>query len=181
MQHEEQSPYYGVMAQFDNPDDVLAAAKAAFAAGYRKLDAYSPLPVHGLADAIGYKRTRLPWLVFCMGIVGAIAGYGLCYWVSVIDYPLNIGGRPFHSGPSFIPVTFELTILFAAMTSAFGMLIANGLPQPYHPVFNVANFARASSDLFFLCIEAEDEKFDMEETTRFLQSLNPQEVSQVEN
>jgi hypothetical protein len=181
MQHEEQSPYYGVMAQFDNPDDVLAAAKAAFAAGYRKLDAYSPLPVHGLADAIGYKRTRLPWLVFCMGIVGAIAGYGLCYWVSVIDYPLNIGGRPFHSGPSFIPVTFELTILFSAMTSAFGMLIANGLPQPYHPVFNVANFARASSDLFFLCIEAEDEKFDMEETTRFLQSLNPQEVSQVEN
>ena len=181
MQHEEQSPYYGVMAQFDNPDDVLAAAKAAFAAGYRKLDAYSPLPVHGLADAIGYKRTRLPWLVFCMGIVGAIAGYRLCYWVSVIDYPLNIGGRPFHSGPSFIPVTFELTILFSAMTSAFGMLIANGLPQPYHPVFNVANFARASSDLFFLCIEAEDEKFDMEETTRFLQSLNPQEVSQVEN
>ena len=181
MQHEEQSPYYGVMAQFDNPDDVLAAAKAAFAAGYRKLDAYSPLPVHGLADAIGYKRTRLPWLVFCMGIVGAIAGYGLCYWVSVIDYPLNIGGRPFHSGPSFIPVTFELTILFSAMTSAFGMLIANGLPQPYHPVFNVANFARASSYLFFLCIEAEDEKFDMEETTRFLQSLNPQEVSQVEN
>lgn len=181
MQHEEQSPYYGVMAQFDNPDDVLAAAKAAFAAGYRKLDAYSPLPVHGLADAIGYKRTRLPWLVFCMGIVGAIAGYALCYWVSVIDYPLNIGGRPFHSGPSFIPVTFELTILFSAMTSAFGMLIANGLPQPYHPVFNVENFARASSDLFFLCIEAEDEKFDMEETTRFLQSLNPQEVSQVEN
>ena len=181
MQHEEQSPYYGVMAQFDNPDDVLAAAKAAFAAGYRKLDAYSPLPVHGLADAIGYKRTLLPWLVFCMGIVGAIAGYGLCYWVSVIDYPLNIGGRPFRSGPSFIPVTFELTILFSAMTSAFGMLIANGLPQPYHPVFNVANFARASSDLFFLCIEAEDEKFDMEETTRFLQSLNPQEVSQVEN
>lgn len=181
MQHEEQSPYYGVMAQFDNPDDILAAAKAAFAAGYRKLDAYSPLPVHGLADAIGYKRTRLPWLVFCMGIIGAIAGYGLCYWVSVIDYPLNIGGRPFHSGPSFIPVTFELTILFSAMTAAFGMLIANGLPQPYHPVFNVANFARASSDLFFLCIEAEDEKFDMEETTRFLQSLNPQEVSQVEN
>jgi|TARA_B110000495_G_C22947286_1_gene554623 hypothetical protein len=181
MQHEEQSPYYGVMAQFDNPDDLLAAAKATFAAGYRKLDAFSPLPVHGLAHAIGYKRTRLPWLVFCMGIVGAIAGYGLCYWVSVIDYPLNIGGRPFHSGLSFIPVTFELTILFSALTSAFGMLIANGLPQPYHPVFNVENFARASSDLFFLCIEAEDEKFDMDETTLFLQSLNPQEVSQVEN
>ncbi len=181
MQHEEQSPYYGVMAQFDNPNDVLAAAKAAFAAGYRKLDAYSPLPVHGLADAMGYTRTRLPWLVFIMGIVGAIAVYSLCYWVSAIDYPLNIGGRPFHSGPSFIPVTFEITILFSAMTSAFGMLIANGLPQPYHPVFNVENFARASSDLFFLCIEAEDEKFDMEETTRFLQSLNPQEVAQVEN
>jgi hypothetical protein len=169
------------MAQFDNPNDLLVAAKATFAEGYRKLDAFSPLPVHGLADAIGYKRTRLPWLVFLMGVVGAIAGYGLCYWVSVIDYPLNIGGRPLHSGPSFIPVTFELTILFSAMTAAFGMLIANGLPQPYHPVFNVENFARASSDLFFLCIEAEDDKFDMDETTRFLQSLNPQEVSQVEN
>lgn len=182
MQHEEtQSSQYGVMAQFDNPDDLLRAGKQAFAAGYRKMDAYSPLLVHGLADAIGYKRTRLPWMVFVMGILGAIAGYSLCYWTSAVDYPLNIGGRPFHSGPSFIPITFELTILFSALTSALGMLIANGLPQPYHPVFNVENFARASSDLFFLCIESADEKFDLEETTQFLQSLNPQEVSQVEN
>jgi hypothetical protein len=180
MHQEEESSHHGVMAQFDNPDDLLAAARATFAAGYRKLDAYSPLPIHGLADAIGYKRTRLPWLVFCMGIIGAIAGYSLCYWTSVVDYPINIGGRPHHSGVSFIPITFEVTILFSAMTSAFGMLIANGLPHPYHPVFNVENFSRASSDLFFLCIESEDDKFDLDQTTAFLQSLNPQEVSHVE-
>ena len=181
MHHEEKSPFHGVMAQFDNPNDLLAAARNAFAAGYRKMDAYSPLPVHGLADALGYKRTRLPWLVFVMGIIGGVAGYALCYWTSVIDYPLNVGGRPFHSGPAFIPITFELTILFAALTSAFGMLIANGLPQPYHPVFNVSNFSRASSDMFFLCIESTDEKFDLDSTTQFLQSQNPEEVTSVEN
>tara|TARA_B100000945_G_scaffold303632_1_gene288354 strand:+ start:181 stop:726 length:546 start_codon:yes stop_codon:yes gene_type:complete len=181
MDHGEKQPFHGVMAQFDNPNDLLAAAKKAVSAGYKKMDAYSPLPVHGLADAIGYKRTRLPWLVFVMGIMGGVAGYSLCYWTSVIDYPLNIGGRPFHSGPSFIPITFEVTILFSALTAAFGMLIANGLPQPYHPVFNVSNFSRASSDLFFLCIESSDENFDVDNTTEFLQSLDPQEVTTVEH
>ena len=106
MEHEEKQSLHGVMAQFDNPNDLLSAAKKAFSAGYRKMDAYSPLPVHGLGDAIGYKRTRLPWLVFVMGILGGVAGYSLCYWTSVIDYPLNIGGRPFHSGPAFIPVSY---------------------------------------------------------------------------
>ena len=101
------------MAQFDNPEAVLAAAKTAYTTGYRKMDAYTPLPVHGLGEAIGYKRKRLPWLVFCMGIIGAIAGCSLCYWTSVVDYPINIGGRPHHSGVSFIPVTFEVTILFS--------------------------------------------------------------------
>ena len=180
MEHEEKQSLHGVMAQFDNPNDLLSAAKKAFSAGYRKMDAYSPLPVHGLGDAIGYKRTRLPWLVFVMGILGGVAGYSLCYWTSVIDYPLNIGGRPFHSGPAFIPITFELTILFSALTAAFGMLIANGLPQPYHPCFNVPSFSRASSDLFFLCIESADEKFELEDTTAFMESLNPQEVTSVD-
>ncbi|MBT5328600.1 MAG: DUF3341 domain-containing protein [Gemmatimonadetes bacterium] len=169
------------MAEFETPDDLLAAAKATFAAGYRKIDGYSPLPVHGLGDAIGFPRTKLPWLVFCFGILGGICGYGLCYWVSVIDYPMNIAGKPLHSGPMFIPVTFELTILFAALSAAFGMFIANGLPQPYHPVFNVESFARASQDRFFLSIEADDPQFDLDKTRNFLNGLNPHEVAEVEN
>ena len=181
MQHEEESTLFGLMAEFETPDDLLAAAKATFAAGYRKIDGYSPLPVHGLGDAIGFPRTKLPWLVFCFGILGGICGYGLCYWVSVIDYPLNIAGKPLHSGPMFIPVTFELTILFAALSSAFGMFIANGLPQPYHPVFNVESFARASQDRFFLSIEADDPQFDLDKTRDFLNGLNPHEVAEVEN
>jgi len=181
MQHEEESTLFGLMAEFETPDDLLAAAKATFAAGYRKIDGYSPLPVHGLGDAIGFPRTKLPWLVFCFGILGGICGYGLCYWVSVIDYPLNIAGKPLHSGPMFIPVTFELTILFAALSAAFGMFIANGLPQPYHPVFNVESFARASQDRFFLSIEADDPQFDLDKTRNFLNGLNPHEVAEVEN
>jgi hypothetical protein len=169
------------MAQFEKPEDLLAAAGKTYAAGYRKIDAYSPMPVHGLAQAMGCRRTRLPWVVFAFGILGALCGYGLCYWVSAIDYPLNIGGRPLHSGPFFIPVTFELTILFAALSSAIGMIVANGLPQPYHPVFNVSSFVRASQDRFFLCIEATDSQFDPARTRRFLESLNPQEVAEVES
>lgn len=169
------------MAEFEQPEDLLDAAKKTREAGYRKIDTYSPLAIHGLAEALELPRTKLPYLVFLGGLLGAITGYGLCYWVSVIDYPLNIGGRPLHSGPAFIPVTFELTILFAAFAAFFGMIIANGLPMPYHPAFNVPNFARASQDRFFLCIEAEDPKFDSAETRRFLESLNPHEVSQVEH
>ncbi|MCS5643437.1 MAG: DUF3341 domain-containing protein [Dehalococcoidia bacterium] len=181
MPHEEESTLFGLMAEFETPDDLLAAAKATFAAGYRKIDGYSPLPVHGLGDAIGFPRTKLPWLVFCCGILGGIVGYGMCYWISVVDYPLNIAGKPLHSGPMFIPVTFELTILFAALSSAFGMFIANGLPQPYHPVFNVDSFARASQDRFFLSIEADDPQFDLDKTRDFLNGLNPHEVAEVEN
>jgi hypothetical protein len=169
------------MAEFEGPEDLLSAAKRAYEAGYRKLDAYSPLPIHGLSAAIGFPRTNLGYATFICGLIGAISGYGLQYWIHVIDYPINIAGRPLHSGPSFIPVTFELTILFAAFGTFFGMLIANRLPTPYHPVFNLPSFARASQDRFFLCIEAEDPQFDAEETRRFLEDLNPQEVSQVEH
>ena len=181
MQREEEATLFGLMAEFETPEDLLAAAKQTFAAGYRKIDAYSPMAIHGLGDAIGFPRTKLPWLVFAFGILGGISGYALCYWVSVIDYPLNIGGKPLHSGPMFIPVTFELTILFAALSSAFGMFIANGLPQPYHPVFNVPNFARASQDRFFLSIETDDPQFDLDKTRDFLNGLNPHEVAEVEN
>ena len=181
MNQEPSSPWYGLLAEFERPEDLLAAAESASEAGYSKMDAYSPLPIHGLAAAVGFPRTNLSYIVFACGVLGAIAGYSLQYWIHVIDYPLNIGGRPLHGGPSFIPVTFELTILFAALGAVFGMLGLNKLPMPYHPVFNAPNFDRASQDRFFLCIEAEDPQFDLAKTHAFLEGLNPQEVTQVEH
>ena len=167
------------MAEFDNPTDLVAAAKRAHAEGYRKMDAYSPIPVEELHEAIGFHRTKLPMIVLCGAIVGLLAGYGLQYWSSVIAYPLNIGGRPFHSWPQFIPVAFETTILGAALAAVFGMLALNGLPMPYHPVFNAPRFALASRNRFFLCIEAADPKFDHEKTHAFLESLEPRGVAEV--
>jgi hypothetical protein len=171
---------YGLMAEFDGPGDLLDGARRAHDEGYRRMDAYSPFPVHGLAEAIGFHRTRLPLLVLLGGIAGGIGGYSLQYWVHVIDYPLNIGGRPLHSWPAFIPVTFELIILVAALAAVLGMLALNGLPMPYHPVFNVPAFELASRNRFFLCIEAADAKFDADETRRFLESLKPHSVHEVE-
>ncbi len=162
---------YGLMAEFDNPADLLAGAQRAYAEGYRRMDAYTPFPVHGLAEAIGFHRTRLPLLVLVGGLVGCIGGYFLQYWISVIDYPLNVGGRPLNSWPAFIPVTFELTILVAAIAAVLGMLALNGLPMPYHPVFNVRAFELATRNRFFLCIEAIDPTFDREGTQRFLESM----------
>ncbi len=174
-------PIYGLLAEFSEPNELVAAARHAHEAGYRHLDAYTPFPVEELAEAIGVHRTRLPFLVLMGGIAGAIGGYGLAFWTSVIDYPLNVGGRPFNSLPSFIPITFETTVLFAALSAVLGMLALNALPMPYHPVFNVPRFALASSDRFFLCIEATDPLFDREETRRFLERLVPRAVSEVEH
>ena len=178
--NETESDTYGLMAEFETPEDLLEAAKRTYGKGYRTLDAFSPLPIHGLAAAIGFHGTNLPILTFILALVGAIVGYGMQYWIHVIDFPLNIGGRPLHSGPMFIPVTFEMTILFAAVGTVVAMMIRNGLPMPYHPVFYVAKFERASQDGFFLCIESADPLFDVEGTTSFLQDLNPVEVSTVE-
>jgi len=174
------SSLYGVLAEFDTPDELLAATRRAHEAGYRQMDAYTPFPIEGLAEALGFHRTRLPLIVLLGGIVGGIGGYLMQYWIAAIDYPLNIGGRPLHSWPAFIPVTFELTILGAAIAAVLGMLILNGLPMPYHPLFHVPRFALVTRNCFFLCIEARDPKFDCEETRRFLASVKAREVSDVE-
>ncbi len=167
------------MAEFDDPNALVAAAHRAHAEGYRRMDAYSPFPIEELHEALGEDHSRLPLIVLIGGLVGGIGGYTLQWWASTMAYPLNVGGRPLHSWPAFIPVTFECTILVAALAAVLGMLALNGLPEPYHPVFNVPRFALASRNRFFLCVEARDPKFDLEETRRFLETLGPREVSTV--
>lgn len=173
-----EQPIYGYMAEFDHPEPLLAAAKAARVEGFQMMECYSPMPVHGMNEVMGYKN-RVATLVLLGGLAGMCVGFALCYWVSVLQYPLDIGGRPFNSWPAFIVPTFECTILFAALTAVFGMLALNGLPQPYHPVFNVAKFDEASRSRFFLLIAASDPKFDMAKTRDFLARLAPLSVNEV--
>ncbi len=172
-------PTYGLLAEFDNPDRLLDAVAAARQAGYRKMDAYTPFPVHGLEDAMELPRTWVPLIVLLGGIIGLVTGYLLQYWISAIAYPLNIGGRPLVSWPAWVPVMFEMTILVSSLAAVVGMFALNGLPQPYHPVFNVPGFERASRDRFFLCIEATDPRFDRQATRAFLQNQGALEVSDV--
>ncbi|CAN5678758.1 DUF3341 domain-containing protein [soil metagenome] len=171
---------YGLLAEFDTATQMVDAARKVRDAGYTKTDAFSPFPLHEIDEALGVKKSILPFLVLGGGIVGLLTGLGLTYFVHVLEYPIIVGGRPFFSLPSFIPPMFELTILFASFTAVLGMLFLNGLPQPYHPVFNVPRFALATREKFFLVIEAKDPKFDYEETKSFMESLNPQEVFDVE-
>ncbi len=173
-------PLYGVMAEFDSPESLLQSAERAYGAGYRRMDAYSPFPIEGLAEVIGFHHTRLPLIVLIGGLLGAAGGFYMQYWISAVDYPLNVGGRPYNSWPAFIPVTFEMAILCAALAAVLGMLALNGLPMPYHPVFNVERFALASRDRFFLCIEASDPQFERERTLEFLRTLNPRSIHEVE-
>jgi hypothetical protein len=178
--HAQLSPaIYGLLAEFDTPTDLVDAAKAAHAAGYRKFDAYSPFPIEEASEAVGFHKSRVPLIVLVGSILGGASGYGLQYWINCISYPLNIGGKPYQSWPAFIVPTFELTILFAGLCGVFGMFALNGLPMPHHPLFNVDRFSLVTRDKFFLCVEAADPKFDMDGTQRFMESLRPTSISEV--
>jgi len=173
------TPIYGMMAEFDSPSDLVAAARRTYEAGYQKIDAYSPFPIEELAEAIGFHSNAVPLVVLIGGLIGCLSGYALQYWISVITYPINVGGRPLHSWPAFIVVTFEMTIPFAGLAAVLGMLALNGLPMPYHPVFNVPRFAFATKDRFFLMIFSTDPKFNPVDTRRFLEGLSPRSISEV--
>jgi ActD protein len=173
------APIYGLMAEFETPTELVEAAKGAYAAGYRKMDAYTPYPLEEAAEAIGVHHNRVSLIVLVGAMLGMIGGYSLEYWVSAIAYPINVGGKPFHSWPAFIPVTFECAVLGACLAAVFGMLALNGLPQPYHPVFNSPNFVRASRDRFFLCIESQDPRFSPSDTRKLLESYKPEEITEV--
>jgi Protein of unknown function (DUF3341) len=178
--HAQLSPaIYGILAEFDSSTDLVYATKAAYAAGYRKMDAYSPFPIEEASEALGFHKSRVPLVVLLGGLLGGLSGFGLQYWINVISYPLNIGGKPYDSWPAFIVPTFELTILFAGLSGVFGMFALNGLPMPYHPLFNVDRFSAVTRDKFFLCVEAADPKFDLVDTQRFMENLNPLSISEV--
>jgi hypothetical protein len=170
---------YGMTAEFDTPEALMDAAEAARLAGYKKMDAYSPFPIHGLSEAIGFRSVAVPFIVFFGGLIGTFTGFTLEWYTQVIDYPNNVGGKPFDSLPAFIPVAYEATILFASLSAVFGMFALNKLPQPYHSIFNAQNFARASQDRFFLAIEAVDKLYDPEATRAFLMEQNPLNVAEV--
>ena len=172
-------PIYGLMAEFDSATDLVAAARRTYEAGYRKIDAYSPFPVEELAEAIGFHRSGVPLVVLVGGILGGLSGYLMQYWIAAVNYPINVGGRPYNSWPAFIVVTFEMTILFAGLAAAFGMLALNGLPMPYHPVFNVPRFAFATKDRFFLIIFSSDPKYEAASARQFLESLGPRSIAEV--
>jgi hypothetical protein len=170
---------YGLMAEFDSPGALVNATRVAREKGYRKLDAYSPFPIEELTDTLHLHHNKLPLIVLIGGILGGLTGYLMQYYVTVVYFPINIAGRPLHSWPAYIIITFELTILFAAIAAVLGLLALCGLPTPYHPTFNVPRFALASRNRFFLCIEATDPLFDRSGTSNFLESLEPMEVSEV--
>ena len=173
------APIYGLLAEFDSPQALVAAATKVREAGYRRIDAFTPFPIEELADAIGFRDRRVPLFVLLGGLTGTVVGLGLEYWVSAMAYPLNVGGRPYASWPAFIPVAFETTILFAAFAAVISMLALNGLPMPYHPVFNAPRFSAASRDRFFLLVEAADPRFDRMQTKQALGELHAREVTEL--
>jgi hypothetical protein len=177
---EERGRMWGMLAEFETPDDLLQAARRATEVGYSRMDAYTPFPIHGLSEAMGFRPTKLPLLVLAGGLIGCATALGMMWFSATIHYPLNVAGKPFASWPMFVPITFELTVLCAALTAVFGMLGMNGLPMPYHPIFNAERFAFASRDRFFLCIEARDPRYQEGDVRAFLGGLNAKEVVAVE-
>ena len=177
----EKPEIHGIMAEFSTAEELIDAVKAANDAGYHKMDAYSPVPLEELHDLLHIHDNRVSLFTLIGGLCGCCGGFGLLSWTSSLAYPLNIGGRPLISVPMFIPITFECTVLIAGLTAAIGMILLNGLPMPYHPVFNVDRFANASRNKFFLCIEADDPHFDRQAVANFLQTLEPDEVAEVAN
>jgi hypothetical protein len=176
---QERSHIYGVIGEFEKPEQLVRAARKIREAGYRWFEAYSPFPVEGLPEAMAMRRNDVPLITLVGGLIGGLGGFGFQYWANVVSYPLNIGGRPLNSWPAFIPVTFELTILCASLSAVFGMLALNRLPQPHHPIFNAHRFTHASTDRFFVCIQARDKKFQLVEVARLLQGLEAHHVSEV--
>jgi len=170
---------YGLMAEFDSVNDVITAARRVYGAGYRKIDAYSPFPLEELSEAIGFHKNGVALVCLVGGLLGCTGAFTLQWWINTISYPVNIGGRPFNSWPSFIIVTFEMTILFSGLSAVFGMLALNGLPMPYHPVFNVPRFDLASKDRFFIVVFSSDKNYDATGTRKFLEGLGPISVSEV--
>ena len=180
MSHATAAPaLYGLMAEFETPTDLLNACKSAYAEGYRDMDAYSPFPIEEASEAIGFHKSAVPLVTLVGGLLGGLSGFALQYWIIVIAYPLNIGGKPYNSWPAFIVPTFEMTILFAGIIGMLGMFALNGLPQPYHPVFNVDRFSKVTRNRFFLCVEASDPKFDPAGTRQFMERLKPLSISEV--
>src|SRR5713226_1371824 len=176
---EQRSHIYGVVGEFETPGQIIQAAAKVREAGYRDVEAYTPFPVEGLSEVLRLKRSLVPLITLTGGLIGGLGGFGFQYWVAAITYPMNIGGRPLNSWPAFIPVTFELTVLFASLSAVLGMLALNRLPQPHHPIFNAHRFTHASADRFFVCIQARDKKFHLAETARFLEGLAAHHVSEV--
>ena len=170
---------HGLVAEFTEPGDLLRAARQAFAAGFRKMDAYTPFPVEGLAEAIGFPRTRVPLVTLLGGCAGGALGYGMQWYSAVYAYPLNVGGRPLHSWPAFVPITFELTVLCAAFGAVFGMLALNRLPEPHHPIFDTPFFEQRNASRFYLCLEADDPLFHSQSAREFLRSTRPQHIWEV--
>jgi len=164
---------HGLMAEFETAPEILRAARRTTQAGYRHVEAYSPHPVEGLAEELRLPRTQVPFVVLVGGLVGACTGFFMQYWTLAVNYPMNVGGRPYNSWPAYVPIVFEVMVLIGALSAVIGMFFLNGLPEPYHPVFNDPRFDRATQDRFFLCIEATDPKFDLQATREFMQSLSP--------